>query len=84
MAFWLAHASRCYPARAHGVCAQREHRGGDLATGYMMVKTQSFLRVNGLQALAYTPLHLDLHEVARKGVLTDEVVRAAATDGVDD
>jgi hypothetical protein len=50
----------------------------------MMVKTQSFLRVNGLQALAYTPLHLDLHEVARKGVLTDEVVRAAATDGVDD
>jgi hypothetical protein len=41
------------------------------------------LRVNGLQASAYTPLLLDLHEVARKGVLTGEVVEAAATDDVD-
>jgi hypothetical protein len=42
------------------------------------------LRVNGLQASAYTPLYLDLHEVVRKGVLIGEVVRAVATDGIDD
>jgi hypothetical protein len=29
------------------------------------------------------PLHLDLHEVARKGVLTDEAVGAMASDGID-
>jgi hypothetical protein len=48
-----------------------------------MVETLRFLRVNGLQASAYMPLHLDLHEVARKGVLTGEAVGAAATDDAD-
>jgi hypothetical protein len=39
--------------------------------------------VNGLQASTYMLLNLDLHEVARKGVLTGEAVGAVATDGVD-
>jgi hypothetical protein len=47
-----------------------------------MVTTRHFLRVNRLHALVYTPLHLDLHEVVGKGVLTGETVGAAATDGV--
>jgi hypothetical protein len=42
------------------------------------------MTVNGLQASAYMPLHLDLHKVAGKGVLTGEAVRVAATYGVDD
>jgi hypothetical protein len=48
-----------------------------------MATTRCFLRVNGLQASPYTPLHLNLHEVAGKGVLTGEAVGAAATDGID-
>jgi hypothetical protein len=48
-----------------------------------MANTRRFLRVNKLHTSAYTPLHLDLHEVTGKGVLTGEVVRAAATDGID-
>jgi hypothetical protein len=46
------------------------------------VKTRRFLRVNGLHSSAYTPLHLDLHEVVEKGVLPGEAVGVAATDGV--
>jgi hypothetical protein len=49
----------------------------------MMAKTRCFLMVNGLQASTYMLLNLDLHEVARKGVLTGEAVGAVATDGVD-
>jgi hypothetical protein len=41
------------------------------------------LRVNELQASVYMLLHLDLHEMARKGVLTGEAVWAVATDDVD-
>jgi hypothetical protein len=46
-----------------------------------MAETQRFLRGNGLQASAYTPLQLDLHEVPRKGALTGVVLRAAGEDG---
>jgi pyruvate carboxylase len=41
------------------------------------------MRVNRLQASACMPLHLDVHKVAGKGVLTGEAVGAAATDNVD-
>jgi pyruvate carboxylase len=41
------------------------------------------MRVNRLQASACMPLHLDVHKVAGKGVLTGEAVGAAATDSVD-
>jgi hypothetical protein len=68
---------------AHDAWARREHQGGDPAAGYTTVKTRRFLRVNKLQASAYTLLYLDLHEVVEKGVLTSEAVGAAATDGVD-
>jgi hypothetical protein len=67
---------------AHCAWARREHRGGDLAAGFTTAKTQRFLRVSGLEPLAYTPLHLDLHEVARKGVLTGEAVGAAPIDDI--
>jgi hypothetical protein len=87
-AFRPAQASRRCPARARRTltacgCAERTTHG-DLAAGYTTTKTRCFLRVNRLQGSAYTPLHLDLHEMARKGVLTGEAVGAAEIDGVDD
>jgi hypothetical protein len=49
-----------------------------------MAETQQLMRVNELQTSDYTLLHLDLHEVARNGVLTNEEVGATATDDIDD
>jgi hypothetical protein len=48
----------------------------------MTVETRRFLRGNGLQASAYMPLHLDLHEATGKGALTGEVLVAAGEDDV--
>jgi hypothetical protein len=48
-----------------------------------MAETRQLLRVNELQASDYTLLHLDLHKVAKKGVLTGKAVGAVATDDVD-
>jgi hypothetical protein len=48
-----------------------------------MAETRQLLRVNELQASDYTLLHLDLHKVAKKGVLTGKAVGAVATDDAD-